>query len=194
MNFLAHIFLSGDNDLIKIGNFMADGIRGKQFENYPNEIQKGVILHRAIDTFTDAHSVFRQSTKRLHESYHHYSGVIVDIFYDHFLAKNWEKYSNIKLSEFVTQFYESLSVHYDVLSDKTKRIMPHMIDQNWLYNYRNIEGIKKILTQMDKRMLVDPKMRYSINELEVYYLEFEKEFFAFFQEIQLYSNQKLLEL
>ena len=94
MNFLAHIYLSGDNDLIKIGNFMADGIRGKQFENYHPEIQKGIILHRFIDTFTDAHPVFRQSTKKLHENYHHYAGVIVDVFYDHFLAKNWNLYSD----------------------------------------------------------------------------------------------------
>ena len=71
MNFLAHIYLSGDNDLIKIGNFMADGIRGRQYEKYPLEIQKGIILHRAIDTFTDAHPIFRQSTKRLHQNYHH---------------------------------------------------------------------------------------------------------------------------
>ena len=80
MNFLAHIYLSGDNDLIKIGNFMADGIRGKHFESYPLEIQKGIILHRSIDTFTDAHPIFRQSTKKLHEKYHHYAGVIVDVF------------------------------------------------------------------------------------------------------------------
>ena len=103
MNFLAHIYLSGDNDLIKIGNFMADGIRGKQYENYPLEIQKGIILHRAIDTFTDAHPIFRQSTKRLHNNYHHYAGVIVDILYDHFLAKNWNKYSDEKLEDFVDE-------------------------------------------------------------------------------------------
>ena len=84
MNFLAHIYLSGDNDLIKIGNFMADGIRGRQYEKYPLEIQKGIILHRAIDTFTDAHPIFRQSTKRLHQNYHHYAGVIVDVFYELF--------------------------------------------------------------------------------------------------------------
>ncbi|HSN48975.1 MAG TPA: hypothetical protein VLR29_09455, partial [Flavobacterium sp.] len=73
MNFLAHIYLSGDNDLIKIGNFMADGIHGKHFDAFPPEIQKGIILHRSIDTFTDAHPIFRQSTRRLHANYHHYS-------------------------------------------------------------------------------------------------------------------------
>jgi acyl carrier protein phosphodiesterase len=104
MNFLAHIYLSGDNYLIKIGNFMADGIRGKQFKNYPQEVQKGIVLHRAIDTFTDAHPVFRQSTKKLHSRYHHYAGVIVDVFYDHFLAKNWANYSDENLADYVNHF------------------------------------------------------------------------------------------
>ena len=79
MNFLAHIHLSGENEMIKIGNFMADGIRGKQFEQFPADVQKGILLHRFIDTYTDSHDVFRQSTKRLHEKYHHYSGVIRQI-------------------------------------------------------------------------------------------------------------------
>ena len=89
MNFLAHIYLSGNNDLLKIGNFMADSIRGNSYENYPEEIKKGILLHRSIDSFTDMHPVYRKSKHRLHEKYGHYSGVIMDIFYDHFLAKNW---------------------------------------------------------------------------------------------------------
>src|SRR6187551_3068958 len=132
MNFLAHIYLSGNHDLIKIGNFMADGIRGKQFENYPLEIQKGIILHRFIDTYTDAHPVFRKSTKRLHEKYHHYAGVITDVFYDHFLAKNWNQYSDEKLEIYVAQFYKSLQANYDLLSERAKGMMPYMIERNWL--------------------------------------------------------------
>ncbi len=194
MNFLAHIYLSGNNDLIKIGNFMADGIRGKQFENFQTEIQKGVILHRAIDTYTDAHPIFRQSTKRLHEGYHHYSGVIVDIFYDHFLAKNWINYSDQKLEVFVANFYQSLYDNYDSLSDKTKRIMPYMIEHNWLVSYQNIEGIQRILSQMDNRLKNESNMRFSVEELQIYYSEFESEFTDFFKEIQQYSKQKLITL
>ncbi|MEX0290603.1 MAG: DUF479 domain-containing protein, partial [Flavobacteriaceae bacterium] len=94
MNFLAHIYLSFGDDEITIGNFIADSIRGKKYKHLPERVQKGVILHRAIDTFTDAHPTVRQSSKRLHENYSHYSRVIVDIFYDHFLAKNWKNYSD----------------------------------------------------------------------------------------------------
>nr|WP_315207553.1 acyl carrier protein phosphodiesterase [uncultured Flavobacterium sp.] len=190
MNFLAHIYLSGDNDLIKIGNFMADGIRGKHFESYPLEIQKGIILHRSIDTFTDAHPIFRQSTKKLHEKYHHYAGVIVDVFYDHFLAKNWNKYSDEKLEEFVARFYQSLQDNHSILSERTKGMMPYMIEHNWLVSYQTIEGIHRILTQMDQRTKNESKMRFATNELSEFYSEFENEFTNFFQELNVFATQK----
>ena len=194
MNFLAHIYLSGDNDLIKIGNFMADGIRGKHFESYPLEIQKGIILHRAIDTFTDAHPIFRKSTKRLHEKYHHYAGVIVDVFYDHFLAKNWNTYSDEKLDDFVTRFYQSLHDNHINLSERTKGMMPYMIEHNWLVSYQTVEGINRILTQMDQRTKNESKMRFATNELSEFYPEFEEEFTNFFQELILFSNTKIITL
>lgn len=191
MNFLAHLYLSGNNDSIKIGNFMADGIRGKQFEDFPTEIKKGILLHRAIDTYTDAHPVFRQSTKRLHQNYHHYSGVIVDVFYDHFLAKNWNTYSSEKLEEFVDRFYESLSENQAILTLKTQNLMPYMIKQNWLVSYRSVDGIKQILTQMDHRTKNESKMRFATNELSEFYIEFENEFITFFEDLILFSNIKL---
>jgi acyl carrier protein phosphodiesterase len=194
MNFLAHIYLSGDNDLIKIGNFMADGIRGKQFENFPEEVQKGIILHRSIDTYTDSHAIFRQSTKRLHEKYHHYAGVIVDIIYDHFLAKNWEKYSDEKLEKFINRFYRSLHENYPVLSEKTQDLMPYMIKQNWLLSYQTIEGIRNILTQMDRRSKNLSKMQFASEELVEFYTEFEQEFTSFFEDLKQHSKQKLLTL
>lgn len=194
MNFLAHIYLSGDNDLIKIGNFMADGIRGKQFETYPYEIQKGILLHREIDTFTDAHPIFRESTKRLHENYHHYAGVIVDILYDHFLAKNWSTYSDEQLVHFVDRFYNSLYDNYTFLSAKTQDLMPYMIKQNWLLSYQTVAGIQNILTQMDRRTKNQSKMQFATNELLAHYDDFEIEFTKFFEDLRKHSQQKLLSL
>jgi acyl carrier protein phosphodiesterase len=193
MNFLAHIYLSGDNDLIKIGNFMADGIRGKHYEYLPTEVQKGIVLHRAIDTYTDAHPIFRQSTKRLHNRYHHYAGVIVDVFYDHFLAKNWSSYSNEKLADFVERFYDSLETHRDILTEKTVHLKPYMIEHNWLVNYQYKNSIARILTQMDHRTKDVSQMQYAIEELEIYYDEFEGEFTTFFEDliehVQLKKNE-----
>jgi acyl carrier protein phosphodiesterase len=191
MNFLAHIYLSGDNDLMKIGNFMADGIHGKHFDAFPIEIQKGIILHRSIDTFTDAHPIFRQSTKRLHANYHHYSGIIVDIFYDHFLAKNWSNYSDERLEDYSERFYQSLRDNYDTLTLKTQKMLPYMIDHNWLLSYQNIESIESVLARMDTRMKYDSNMRFSVAELRMFYSDFESEFTAFFKELIVHSNLKI---
>lgn len=198
MNYLAHIYLSGENDLVKIGNFMADGIHGKKIENFQIDIQKGIILHRFIDTYTDAHPVFRESTKRLHSNYHHYSGIIVDIIYDHFLAKNWSDYSDEKLDHFINRFYNSLNENFELLTTQTQQFMPYMISQNWLLSYQTIEGIEAILTQMDARMKRRNKqntiMRFAVAELQLYYTEFETEFRTFFKEITQHTKLKLQSL
>lgn len=191
MNFLAHIYLSGDNELIKIGNFMADGIHGKHFDVFPIAIQKGIILHRSIDTFTDAHPIFRQSTKRLHANYHHYSGIIVDIFYDHFLAKNWSNYSNERLEDYSERFYQSLRDNFNDLTVKTQKMMPYLITYNWLLSYQTIEGIESVLTKMDTRMKYDSNMRFAISELKAFYSDFESEFTTFFEDLIVHSNLKL---
>ncbi|MFT5964196.1 MAG: acyl carrier protein phosphodiesterase [Flavobacterium sp.] len=191
MNFLAHIYLSGDNDLVKIGNFMADGIRGKHFKTFPLEIQRGIVLHRAIDTFTDAHPVFRTSTKKLHKRYHHYSGVIVDVFYDHFLSKNWTRYSDQNLDDYIQRFYQTLDDNKDILTEKTIYLMPYMIKQNWLLSYQTISGIDGILTQMDGRTKNKSKMRFASEELQEYYLEFEQEFTIFFEDLRAHVHQHL---
>ena len=194
MNFLAHIYLSGDSDLIKIGNFMADGVRGNKHLELHSEIQKGIILHRTIDTFTDAHPIFRQSTKRLHANYHHFSGVIVDVFYDHFLAKNWSLYSDEKLEDYVDNFYNSLDTNHDLLTEKAQMMKPYMIQQNWLLSYKTIDGIEKILSQMDNRIKRESNMRFSVQELRLFYTEFEDDFTIFFEDLRIHSSEKLQQL
>jgi acyl carrier protein phosphodiesterase len=180
--------------LIKIGNFIADGVRGNQYLTFDSQIQKGIVLHRAIDTFTDAHPLFRKCTKRLHSHYHHYSGVIVDVFFDHFLAKNWNLHSKESLEDFVQNFYISLTTYEMHLTEKAKMMQPYMIEQNWLLNYRSIDGIEKILTQMDRRTKNVSMMRNSVAELNLYYSEFEQDFTHFFAELKEYSSKKLLTL
>lgn len=194
MNFLAHIYLSGEDEGVIIGNFIADGIKGKKYDAFPPSIKKGILLHRAIDSYTDKHPIVKQSTARLHKNYGHYSGVIVDILYDHFLAKNWSNYSKIPLSEYVEKFYELLRKNFEILPSRIQRMMPIMIDQNWLLSYASTEGIAKILSQMNLRTKGKSKMNLAILELETYYEEFEAEFKAFFSELITFSKNKLLQL
>lgn len=194
MNYLAHIYLSGNNDLIKIGNFMADSIHGKDYMNFQTDIKKGILLHREIDTFTDFHPIYRQSKHRLHNKYGHYSGVIMDILYDHFLAKNWKKYSDEKLENYVSDFYNILETNSELIVEKTSKIIPYMIDQNWLLSYKTIAGIERILFQMDYRTKHRVNMQEAVIELQEFYVEFEEEFTLFFDELIEFCNKKIKEL
>lgn len=194
MNFLAHIYLSGDDPLITIGNFIADGIRGKQYQKFNQKFQIGILLHRQIDTYTDAHPVVRQSTKRLHENYGHYSGVIVDILYDHFLAKNWPQYSHVPLNVYVDDFYNSLETNFELLPSRIQKMMPYMIADNWLLNYANLDGIQRVLNGMNRRTKNVSGMDRATLELKLHYTEFENEFAEFFEELKAFSQIKLLEL
>jgi acyl carrier protein phosphodiesterase len=194
MNFLAHIYLSGDDCEIAIGNFISDSVRGNKYKSFPLGIQRGILLHRDIDTFTDAHEIFRKSTKRLHKKYSHYSGVIVDIFYDHFLAKNWKDYSDESLEEFTGKFYEILIEKYDILPERIQNLIPYLIKDNWLLSYATVEGISKVLNGMSRRTKFKSNMEMASEDLREFYDIFEKEFKAFFEELIKFSNAKLKEL
>ena len=194
MNFLAHIYLSFGDDEITVGNFIADSIRGKNYLHLPRRVQQGIVLHRAIDTYTDTHPTVRQSSKRLHENYSHYSRVIVDIFYDHFLAKNWKQYSDVPLEVFVDHFYDLLEINYEILPVPVKRMMPYMIADNWIVNYASLDGISKVLNGMNRRTKNRSKMNFAIVDLEENYHAFESEFKSFFEELITYSRQKYISL
>ena len=194
MNYLAHIYLSGTNDLLKIGNFMADSIKGNTYKLFDDEITKGILLHRHIDSFTDAHPIYRKSKHRLHEKYGHYSGVIMDILYNHFLAKNWTSYSDESLEDYAANFYNLLQNNEAILTEKIKSIIPYMIEQNWLLSYASLTGIEKILYQMDYRTKHRVHMQEAMVELEAFYLEFEEEFFLFFDELIKSCKEKIIAL
>ncbi len=190
MNFLAHIYLSFGDEEIAIGNFIADSVRGNKIDHLPDRVQKGIILHRAIDTYTDSHRIPKISSKRLHKNYSHYSRVIVDIYYDHFLAKNWKSYSDTPLKVFVNDFYDLLEDNYAILPTAVQRMLPYMISDNWLYNYSKMEGIDRVLQGMDRRTKNRSKMNFAILDLEEHYSDFEKEFTAFFDGLITFSKQK----
>jgi acyl carrier protein phosphodiesterase len=188
MNFLAHIYLSGEDEGLTIGNFIADSIKGKKYLDFKKEIQNGILLHRSIDTFTDQHPIVRQSTKRLHANHGHYSGVIVDIFYDHFLAKNWQQYHKIPLGEYVSKFYTLLETNFDILPIKIQNMLPIMKSNNWLLSYATVEGINTILGQMSRRVKHKNNMHLATLDLEKHYTEFEKDFTDFFEELKVFSK------
>ncbi|CAM4315600.1 ACP phosphodiesterase [Gillisia limnaea] len=194
MNYLAHIYLSGEDEHLKIGNFIADSVKGRKFIGFPEKVKNGIILHRAMDTFTDSHPVVKKSVHRLFPVYSHYSAVIVDILYDHFLAANWSKYSKVPLEKYVAEFYELLNDNFEILPKKVKDFLPYMIRDNWLLNYATIEGIGIILFQMDQRTKNRSKMQLATTELKLYYSEFEEEFRSFFTDLENFCNEQITKL
>jgi acyl carrier protein phosphodiesterase len=190
MNFLAHLYLSKDNKNILIGNFIADAVKGKKHANYPKEIQAGILLHREIDTFTDAHPIVRKSKRRLHKRYKHFDGVIIDILYDHFLAKNWLNYSNIPLNIYAENTYSFLQSVIETLPAKIQQTLPYMIEYNWLVAYASTEGIEKVLQGMNRRTKGVSKMDLAIEDLKKYSLEFELDFTTFFKDLIEFTDKK----
>jgi acyl carrier protein phosphodiesterase len=188
MNFLAHLYLSPKNEEIMFGNFIADSVKGKVFDTYSEKIQQGILLHREIDQYIDSHPVFKESKKRLSPRYRMYSGVITDIFYDHFLAKNWSEYSDKELSRFVSSAYQMLIKKFLLLPARSKRTLPFMIAQNWLVNYANFKDLRKVFRGMSRRTSNTSPMLNAVDDLELHYELFEAEFRAFFPDIILHIH------
>ena len=177
-----------------MGNFFADGIVGNKFSHYNQDIQKGIRLHREIDTFTDAHPIVKQSKRRLHERYGLYKGIIIDIFYDHFLAKNWNNYSATPLDVYVNAVYNLLNSEFENLPEKTQYMLPFMIEYNWLYNYQFIEGIQRVLNGMNNRTKKKSHMNLAVEDLQIHYQDFENDFQTFFEELKQFCHDKINKL
>jgi|SRR6185436_1014455 len=188
MNFLAHLYLSGNDGNIMIGNFIADHIKGNHYSNYSEGIINGIKLHRLIDAFTDTHPVVEESKKRLRPYFHKYSPVIVDVFYDHFLAKNWQHYHHELLKNYVEYVYSFLQKNHNIFPDKTKHMLTYMIQYNWLEGYATVEGINRVLTGMSRRTKFESKMNEAAAFLEKDYVLYKNEFEKFFPELKTFCK------
>jgi acyl carrier protein phosphodiesterase len=163
-----------------IGNFIADHVKGKQLATFSSGIQKGIKMHRAIDDYTDHHKVVRESKERLYPTYGKYAPVIVDMFYDHLLASNWEKYSPISLPQFSSACYQLLEARQQAIPERSQRMLYYMKRGDWLSSYATKEGIGGALSGLAQRASFDSKMEHAVGDLfrdrEAYLDEFERFF------------------
>ncbi|RXQ96494.1 DUF479 domain-containing protein [Ancylomarina salipaludis] len=195
MNFLAHLYLSGESEKIMVGNFMADYIKGRKFENYKDGIQKGILLHRSIDSYTDTHPLVSQSGQYFKGAYQKYSAVITDLIYDHFLAKNWDMYHKQPLPRFVSRCHEVLVKNYLELPKQVKLFLPFLIQSRRLETYAEIEGLRKALNIMVRHTSLPDKTDFAIEILLENYTALESEFHSFMRELIAYVvNEKGIEL
>ncbi|MCK5067077.1 MAG: DUF479 domain-containing protein [Bacteroidales bacterium] len=190
MNFLAHTYLSGGNEEIIVGNFMGDYVKGKNYLLFPEQVKKGILIHRDIDSFTDMHEVTRRSKQRLASRYHKYAGIIIDIFYDHFLASLWDSYSTLPLNDFVNRTYDLLKRNYKVLPDAIKRWFPTFLENNWMMAYTNVEGIELVLERMSANTSLPDHSAFAVEVLRDQYSLFMDDFLEFFPMIVQFLEEK----
>jgi len=189
LNYLAHIYLSGTNEEILVGNFIGDYVKGFELARYSELVRKGIMLHRHIDSFTDTNLIVKRSKARIMEKYRKYSGIIIDIFYDHYLVKSWSTYSNQPIQEFVLGVHDILCRHLDALPEGVRLFLPSFIKNNWIKKYSTITGIEDILHRMSSRTTLPEETDFAIKVLREDYEKFEQEFSAFFPSLISYVSK-----
>ncbi len=195
MNHLAHFVLSGDDDDLAIGNFVADFITNRQLPDFTEGVQRGIHLHRAIDAFTDSHPVVKQSTKRLHPFHHKYSPVIVDVYYDFLLAKNWKKCltsdPSVQLPFYVKKTYNLLTNRIKEMPERLQMFLPPMIADDFLRGPTTFGGLNKSFARIEKTTNFPSNFSNAAGHLEEFLSEFDAEFCLFFPDLQNYVAEFL---
>ncbi len=192
MNFLAHLSLSGNHPGIMVGNFIGDFVKGRNiYQRYEHALAAGVELHRALDDFTDRHPAVKASRLRLRNDYHHYSGVLVDIFYDHFLARQWHEYHTEFLPDFAERVYRLMEKHNSLLPQRVQYMLTFMMRDNWLVNYARLEGIDRALKGLARRTRHVSHMEKAVHDLQEQYRAFNNEFNTFFPEARAFADNWL---
>jgi acyl carrier protein phosphodiesterase len=189
MNWLAHLFLSEPEVEPRLGNLLADLVKGKARAGLPPGILRGIACHQAIDAFTDFHPVVQRSKRRVGEEHGRLAGVLVDVFYDHFLARDWARYAAVPLEQFTAEVYASLGGHpTDCLPAEARDALGRMIAEDRLGSYRRLAGIEAALERIGLRLearLGRPfALGRAVRELEAHYDAFGADFTEFFPELR----------
>ncbi|MFV0366488.1 MAG: ACP phosphodiesterase [Mangrovibacterium sp.] len=192
MNVLAHIYLSGDSEDCMLGNFIGDFVKGKDFQYYSPEVQRGIFMHRTIDSFTDSHLLVMEAKSFFRDPYRKYAGVVVDIIFDYFLIKNWSSYSTLTLRNYTQQAHAVLLNRFHLLPQGAKGMLINFIRNKRILRYATLEGIENTLSTMSKFTSLP---NYSARAIQIIAEEEEEintRFLAFFAELQAeVSNFKL---
>jgi acyl carrier protein phosphodiesterase len=180
VNFLAHFYLSANSEPLLVGNLIGDAVKGRSLAAFPEPVQQGIRMHRAIDYFTDTHPAVSKSKDRLRPHFNHYAGVITDVFYDHILATNWSDYSDEPLEAYTHRIYGLLERHWLLFPPRIQFMFPYMKQNNWLLGYAGIQGIHRALSGMAKRTAFVSHMEEAAKFLERDYSLYKQDFEIFF--------------
>ncbi|HUF18616.1 MAG TPA: ACP phosphodiesterase [Thermoanaerobaculia bacterium] len=189
MNHLAHAFLAADSPESLIGNLAGDFFKGP-VSRHDLRLQEGIRLHRRVDEFTDTHPAVRASKRRIAQEHGHYSGIIVDVFYDHLLAVSWQRFSTETLENFAQRVYSTLEQYPELVPPAFAVSLPRMISDDWLVRYRSIEGVSRALYFLSRRLRNAPRLDQAIPLLESQRGELEQDFAGFFPELVSLRNSE----
>ncbi|HKS55851.1 MAG TPA: ACP phosphodiesterase [Steroidobacteraceae bacterium] len=188
MNWLAHVFLSEPNTGFQLGNLLADVVRGPQREGMSAEFVRGAACHKAIDAFTDAHPVVKRSRARIGSEHRRFSGVLVDVFYDHYLARNWLRYSPIALDAYTARFYAGAKPHLGDLPPDARAMLDRIISRDLLGSYVRIDGVehalRRISTYLNSRWKKQFALDRGVDDLLAHDDAFAADFTEFFPQLQ----------
>jgi acyl carrier protein phosphodiesterase len=188
VNWLAHLRLSPDEPQVRLGALLGDFARADEVERLPPRVRDGVLQHRALDRFTDAHPVFRRSRARIAAPLRRFAGVLIDVFYDHFLARDWQRFGDGRpLRAFTAAQYALLAEHRALLPAVLRDVAPAMQSEDWLASYAELAGIDLVLLRMSRRLRRDNPLASGGAELRAHYAELEGDFAAFFAEAERFA-------
>ena len=192
MNYLAHAFLSRDAPERLIGGLLGDFVKGPVGERYSPAVRAGILLHRAIDRYTDDHELVRASRALVSPERRRFAGILVDVFYDHFLARHWRRYSEVALPDFTREVYATLLAHRAGFPERLQRILPWMAGDDWLGSYGELWAVDAALNGIARRFRRFPRARVltgAVEELEHNYTDLEVYFLRFFPELVAYVEE-----
>lgn len=189
VNFLAHLYLADGAADSRVGAVLGDFLKGVALEELPAEVRAGVRLHLRVDVFTDAHPVAALSRSRIRPPHGRYAGVLVDLFYDHFLACRWEEYSPTPLPVFAAEVYSQMEASLPGLPTGMRPAVERMIEADWLCSYRTVDGIARALTRMERRLRRPHPLGAGAGELHASYEALEEDFHRFFPDLRVWVRR-----
>ena len=189
MNYLAHLYLADDSDDSLIGNLLGDFVKGRPGKQYNADIVAGIIFHRKIDAYTDAHPMMRASRSRIGLQMSRFSGIIIDVCYDHFLARYWQQFSDQGLTDFIQRAYQVLQKNRPILPERLQRILPFMVSEDWLGRYIELKSVGTTLDRITRRLTRGAQFKGAIVEVEKNYRQIEDDFLSFFPDLIEFSKR-----
>lgn len=186
MNWLAHLYLSEPDAAFRVGNLLPDWLPPRELAELPEEFQQGIERHRHIDAFTDRHPVVRRSIQRFAPPFRRYGAVLTDVFYDHFLARDWQGHcpGAPPLRDFVHEFYGSVEPIRASIPPQAWEVLEHMRKADWLGSYAEVDGIALTLRRMARRLRRPFDLAAAVTVLEAQYAGFQADFEEFLPEVE----------